>query len=204
MIDKLIPRQARFKKTVTLLKKRYACGEKVLFNIYKNNMTFWEVGTVKQRVWELVYIIQGPNNIHKRHLNQLRKCRVNDLNVSPPQICEEPTDIIFENFDLDALQASPEVRRSNRKRKFTDPLSVDPKRRKYYTAFFYSTEKNLLERGWVVMGPLPTHWWTLLNSILIESQVLSSVGRVRLDRDWIFDRHVSLAYTTTFLCILLL
>ena len=25
-----------------------------------------------------------------------------DLNVSPPQICEEPIDIIFENFDLNA------------------------------------------------------------------------------------------------------
>ena len=86
---------------------------------------------MKQRVGELVYIIQGLKNIHKRHLNQLRKCRVNDSNVSPPQICEEPIDIIFEKFDLDAPQASPEVRRSNRKSKFIDPLSVDPKRKKY-------------------------------------------------------------------------
>ena len=82
VFDKLIPRQARFKKTVTLPKKRYACGEKVLFKLYKNNITFWEVGTAKQRVGEKVYIIQGPKNIHKRHLNQLRKCRVNDSNVS--------------------------------------------------------------------------------------------------------------------------
>ena len=74
--DKLIPRYARFKKTVTLPKKRYACGEKVLFKIYKNSMTFWEVGRVKQGVGELVYIIQGPNNIHKRHLNQLRKWKL--------------------------------------------------------------------------------------------------------------------------------
>ena len=28
----------------------------------------------------------------------------------------------------------------------------------------------------IVMGPLPTHWWTLRNPILIESQVLSSLG----------------------------
>ena len=72
VFDKLIPRQARFEKTVTLPKKRYACGEKVLFKVYKNNITFWEVGTVKQRVGELVYIILDPQNIHKRHLNQLR------------------------------------------------------------------------------------------------------------------------------------
>ena len=103
---------------------------------------------------ELVYIIQGPKNIHKCHLSQLRKCRVNDSNVSPPQICEEPIDIIFENFDLDAPQASPEVRRSNRKRKFKDPLSVDPKRKKILNSFF-SSEKKPLGSGvlWSVTYP---------------------------------------------------
>ena len=57
VFDKLIPRQARFKKTVTLPKKRYTCGEEVLFKVYKNNITFSKEGTVKQRVGELVYII---------------------------------------------------------------------------------------------------------------------------------------------------
>ena len=33
VFDKLIPKQARFKKTVTLPKKCYACGEKVLFKV---------------------------------------------------------------------------------------------------------------------------------------------------------------------------
>ena len=82
------------------------CGEKVLFKVYKNNIMFWEVGTVKERVWELVYIIQGLNNIHKHYLNHLRKHRVYDSNVSPPQICEEPIDTIFENFDFDPPQPS--------------------------------------------------------------------------------------------------
>ena len=36
---------------------------------------------------------------------------------------------------------------------------------------------------YIVMGPLPTHSWTLLSSILIESQVLSR----RLDTLPIFD-----------------
>ena len=151
----------------------------MLFKVYKNNITFWEVGTVKQRVGELVYIIQGPKNMHKRYLNQLRKCRFKDLNVSPPQICEEPIYMIFENFDLDAPQASPGVRRSNRKRKFTDPLSVDPKRKN--TKLYSSGKKTSWKRG--VMGPLPTHSWTLPNSILIESQVLSKI----LDTLRIFD-----------------
>ena len=50
------------------------------------------------------------------------------------------------------------------------------------------------------MGPLPTHSWTLPYSILIESQVLSKI----LDTLPIFNWQVSLAYVTTFLCILLL
>ena len=64
VFDKLIPRQARFTKTSSFLKKRCACGKKVLFEVYKNDLTFWEVVTVKQRMGELVYIIQGPKNIH--------------------------------------------------------------------------------------------------------------------------------------------
>ena len=51
-----------------------------------------------------------------------------------------------------------------------------------------------------VMGPLPPHSWTLPNFKLIESQVLS---KKMLDTLPIFDWQVSLAYATTFLCILL-
>ena len=61
---------SKMKKIILPKKKRYACGEKVWFKVYKNNITFSEVGTVKQRVGELVYIIQDPKNIRKRHLNQ--------------------------------------------------------------------------------------------------------------------------------------
>ena len=92
------------------------------------------------------YIIQGPKNIHKHHLNQLRKCRVNDSNVSPPQICEES--YIFENFDLDAPQTSPVVRRSNRKKKLTNLLSVDPKRKKILNNFCLSSGKKTSSVLW--------------------------------------------------------
>ena len=53
VFDKLIPRQAKFKKTVSPHKKHFYPGDKVLFKAYKNNMTFWEVGTIKQRIGEL-------------------------------------------------------------------------------------------------------------------------------------------------------
>ena len=43
-----------------------------------------------------------------------------------------------------------------------------------YLFFFLSLQEKNLGRGGV-MGPLLTHWWTLPNPTLIESQILSSV-----------------------------
>ena len=86
VFDKLIPRQANFKKTVSFHKKHFFPGDKVLFKAYKNNITFSKVGTIKQRIGELVYIVQGPKNTHKRHMNQLRKCRSNESVESPISI----------------------------------------------------------------------------------------------------------------------
>ena len=131
VFDKLIPRQAKFKKTVSPHKKHFYPDDEVLLNAYKNNMTFWEVGTIKHRIGELVYIVQEPKTTHKRHMNQLRKCRLNESEESPQNTCEEPIDEIFDHFDLDTPQVSLEVRRSGRKRKFTQPLDVNPKRQKY-------------------------------------------------------------------------
>ena len=128
VIDKLIPRQAKFKKTVSLNKKHFYPDDKVVFKAYKNTMTFWEVGTIKQTIGERVYIIQGPKNTQKRHMNQLRKYCLNEPEESPQNTCEELIDAIF---DLDTPQVSPEVRRSERKRKFTQPFDVNPKRQKY-------------------------------------------------------------------------
>ena len=65
----------------------------------------------------MVYIVEGPKYTHKRHQNQLQKrCDCNDV----PQTEEEPIDTIFDMFDLDPLQPTPEIRRSRSKRKFTD------------------------------------------------------------------------------------
>ena len=130
VFDKLIPREAKFQKTVSPHKKHFYPGDKVLFKAYKNR-TFWGVGTIKQRIGELVYIIQGPKNTHKRHMNQFRKCCLNESEESPQNTCEEPIDAIFDHFDLDTPQVSPEVRYPGRKRKFTQPLDVNPKRQKY-------------------------------------------------------------------------
>ena len=62
---------------------------------------------------------------------QLRKCRLNESEESPQNTREGPIDAIFAHLDLLTLQFSPEVRHSVRKRKFTQPLEVNPKRQKY-------------------------------------------------------------------------
>ena len=63
-------------------------------------------------------------------MKQLRKYRLNESEESPQNTCEKPIDGIFDHFDLDTPQVSPEVRRSGRKRKFTQPLDVNSKRQK--------------------------------------------------------------------------
>ena len=108
VFDDLIPRQAKFKKTVSPHKKHFNPGDKVLFKAHKN-MTFWEVGTIKQRISVLVYIFQRPKNTQKSHMNQFRKCRLNESEESPQNTCEEPIDAMFDHFDLDTPQDSPEV-----------------------------------------------------------------------------------------------
>ena len=83
----------------------------------------------------MVYIVEGPKYTDKRHQNQLEKRRLNDSN-DVPQTEEEPIDTIFDMFDLDPSQSTSEIRRSRRKRKFTDPLMIDPKRKKYQQHFY--------------------------------------------------------------------
>ena len=78
----------------------------------------------------MVYIVEGPKYTHKRHQNQLQKRRLNDSN-DVPQTEEESIDTIFGMFDWDPTQPASEIRRSGRKRKFTDPLIIPPKRKKY-------------------------------------------------------------------------
>ena len=51
----------------------------VYFKHIKNNISFWEQGTIIQRIGDVTYIIQGPEFEHKRHLNQIRKRTTEDL-----------------------------------------------------------------------------------------------------------------------------
>ena len=58
----------------------------------------------------MVYIVEGPKY---RPKNQLQKRLLNDSNDVPQT--EEPIDTIFDMFDLDPPQSTPEIRRSGKK-----------------------------------------------------------------------------------------
>ena len=98
--------------------------------MFKNNKSFWELGKIEKRIGNMVYIIQGPKFSHKRHLNQLRK-RLSDNTDSASQEEEEIIDTIYDTFDIEIPQAAPEPRQSKRKRKLTDLIVIDPKRKRY-------------------------------------------------------------------------
>ena len=101
----------------------------------------------------MVYIVDGPKFTHKRHHNHLQKRRLNESN-DVPQTEKEPIDTIFDMFDLDPPQSTPEIRRLGRKRKFTDPLTIDPKRKKKtLTALLRSKRLGV----GVLWEPYPSH-----------------------------------------------
>ena len=78
----------------------------------------------------MVYIIQEQKYAHKRHLNQLKKQHEMDSNNTQDEE-EETIEVIYDTFSLEHPQHTSEQRRSERKRKITEPLSIDPKWKKY-------------------------------------------------------------------------
>ena len=111
----------------------------------------------------MVCIVEGPKYTHKRHQNQLQKCRLNDSN-DLPQTEEEPIDTIFDMFDLDPPQPTHEIRRSGRKRKFTDPLMTDQKEKKILTALLRSKRLG----GGVLWEPYPYYFNGLFSPLLVQ------------------------------------
>ena len=137
VFDKLLPKQNKLRKTTLAPKKGSTREKKIYFEKYQNNTSCWERGIIKKRIGDMVYIIEGPKYTHKRHQNQLQKRRLNDSN-DVPQTKEEPIHTIFDMFDLDPPHSTPEIRRSGRKRKFTYPLMIDPKRKNILTVLLRS------------------------------------------------------------------
>ena len=88
------------------------------------------MGTIKKRVGNMINIIKGPQFTHQRHLNQNRKRLSDDADSGPPEE-KEVMDVIYDTFDMPKPQAVPEQRCLKRKRKMTDFIVVNPKRKRY-------------------------------------------------------------------------
>ena len=143
VFEKLRPKQASLGRTTTVPTKRYNPGDKVFFKAYSNNTSFGELGTIGKRTGNMTYIILGPTATHERHLNQIRRRRLDDLGRTP-QDEEEAIETLYDTFDIEPPQAAIEQRRSGRKGKYTEPLTIDPQKR----------NKKSWEEG--VMGTYPT------------------------------------------------
>lgn len=118
VFDKLLPKQVKHTK-LTIPKKNYMPGEKIFFQMHKDNSTFWERGTIINRIGRMVYMVEGPHSTHKKHLNQIRKRTSDEPSEIPSE--EEMMNLLYEAFDLEPPQTSTEIRRSTRKRKLRTP-----------------------------------------------------------------------------------
>ena len=131
VFEKLLPRQTAQNRTSIVPLKKYNLGDKVYFKHFKNNVSFWELGKIIKRIGNVIYIIQGSTFKHKRYVNQIRK-RITEDQDDLPQEEVEAIETVYDTFDIEpTAKIPPEPRRSGRKRKFTDPLMVHPKRKKY-------------------------------------------------------------------------
>ena len=77
-----------------------------------------------------MYMVEGPHSTPKKHLNQIRKRFSDEPSETPPNE-EETLELIYDTFDLEPPTQSTEVRRSGRKRRLSDPLEVNPRKRSY-------------------------------------------------------------------------
>ena len=80
--------------------------------MYKDNKTFWEQGTIKNRIGWIVYIEEGPHATHKEHLNQICRRTSDESSETPPE--EELLYLVYDAFAQEPPQRSTELRGSGR------------------------------------------------------------------------------------------
>ena len=127
--DKILPKQTKPGRTNIISTKHYNLGEKVFFRIFKDNRSFLDAGTVERRVGDMMYILKGPQFPHRKYPNPLMRRISNEADSGPLE--ETVIDVIYDTFNIPTSLAAPEISRSKRKRKATDLIIVNPKRRRY-------------------------------------------------------------------------
>ena len=109
VFDKLIPSKKSHIPTILVPRRKFNKNDKVFYKNYKNNMTTWEPGIIKERIGNMIYTVQGEKFIHRRHVNQLQK-RITDEPTETPQIEEDDLQDLYNTFDLQMPQAEQEAR----------------------------------------------------------------------------------------------
>ena len=129
VFDKIIPSKKSHIPAILVPRRKFNKNDKVFHKNYKNNTTTWEPGSIKERIGNMIYTVQGKTFIHRRHVNQLQK-RITDEPTETPQIEENDQLDLYDTFDLQMPQDEPEAR-GKRKRKAPPQFIIDPKRKKY-------------------------------------------------------------------------
>ena len=91
-------------------------------------MTTWEPGIIKERIGNMIYIVQGKKFIHRRHVDQLQK-RITDEPTETPRIEEDDLQDLYGTFDLQMSQTEQEAR-VKKKLKAPPQFIIDPKIKK--------------------------------------------------------------------------
>lgn len=81
----------------------------------------------------MIYLVKGSKMVHKRHLNQTKSRYTDEENDTPMAV--EHMEVLFNTFDVPILQKDPETkiqkRQSKRKRRDTERIDINPKRKRY-------------------------------------------------------------------------
>ena len=149
----------------------------------------------------MVYIVEGPKYIPKRHQNQLQKRRLNDFN-DVPQTEKEPIGTIFDMFVLDPPQSTPEISRSGRKKEIHRPVDDRPKKKKILTALLRSKRIG----GGVLWEPYPSSHNGLFSPLLVQEISLPegrsiSVLSEQYETSYLF--YVTLSFLCNIICYLI-
>ena len=90
MLAKLIPNNEKFEHTVQKTGKKIdELGKRVFLNV-SDGEKYWEVGTIGK----MIYLVKGPDIVHKRHLNQTKNRHIDEENDTPMVV--EPMEVLFQ------------------------------------------------------------------------------------------------------------
>ena len=147
VFDKLIPSKKSHIPAILFPRWKFNQNDKVFYKNYKNNMTTWEPGIIKERIGNMIYTVQGKKLIHRRHVNQLQN-RIIDEPTETPQIEEDDQQDLYDNFDLQMPQAEQEAW-VKRKRKVPPTIHNWPKKKKILKIHKEKLVKNIKKQSWV-------------------------------------------------------